>query len=80
MRVLVTGGAGFIGSHVAQALIERGERVDVLDNFDPFYDPLLKEHNLERLRETGDFSLIRADLRDTEALRGLFESSPPEAD
>src|SRR5258708_36820734 len=49
-RVLVTGAAGFIGSHVAEALLARGDEVVGLDNFDPFYDRAVKERNLEPLR------------------------------
>src|SRR5260370_10012522 len=49
-RVLVTGAAGFIGSHVAEALLARGDEVVGLDNFDPFYDRVVKERNLEPLR------------------------------
>ncbi len=45
MRILVTGGAGFIGSHVCEALLARGEELVVLDNFNDFYDPALKRRN-----------------------------------
>ncbi len=45
-RVLLTGAAGFIGSHVAEALLQRGDEVIGLDNFDPFYDPALKRRNV----------------------------------
>ena len=64
MRVLVTGGAGFIGSHLCEALIGRGDEVTVLDNFDAAYDPALKEANIGSL----DVSLIRGDVRDRDAL------------
>lgn len=82
MRVLVTGGAGFIGSHVSEALLRRGDRVLALDNFHPFYDPTLKRRNVKavyRAHPDGDFALCEADIRDKEALTLAFESFQPEA-
>lgn len=61
-RSLVTGGAGFIGSHIAQALLERGERVRIFDNLSTG-----RTSNLDALR--GDMDVVRADLRDMEAVR-----------
>jgi len=49
----------------------------VLDSFDPFYDPMLKERNLEQLREVGQFSLSRVDIRDRQALESVFEATRP---
>ena len=60
--VLVTGGAGFIGSHVAEALLRRGERVVILDNFDPFYDPAVKRANVARMSPLPSFELVEGDL------------------
>ncbi|MEZ5989667.1 MAG: GDP-mannose 4,6-dehydratase [Planctomycetota bacterium] len=73
MRVLVTGGAGFIGSHVCEALLARGDAVRVLDNLDPFYDPAIKRGNLARLealaREGGAALDVHiGDLRDPAAV------------
>lgn len=78
---LVTGAAGFIGSHVCEALLRRGWRVVGLDNFDPFYDPSLKRRNLAEVTAGGgaDFNFIEADIRDGSAMRALFESVRPEA-
>ncbi|HKW41915.1 MAG TPA: NAD-dependent epimerase/dehydratase family protein [Gemmatimonadales bacterium] len=61
-RVLVTGAAGFIGSHVCEALIARGDSVVGLDNFDPFYSRALKERNLEGLRARAGFRFLEADI------------------
>jgi UDP-glucuronate 4-epimerase len=72
MRVLVTGGAGFIGSHVAEALLARGDEVVILDNFNPFYDPALKRGNLEEVRATGSFELVEGDIRDEALIARLF--------
>ncbi len=59
MRVLLTGGAGFIGSHLAEGLLERGEELVILDDFNDFYDPGIKFANLEEVRKKGNFALHR---------------------
>lgn len=69
MSVLVTGAAGFIGSHLSEALVAGGETVVCLDSFDSFYDPAVKERNLAGLRESDRFVEIRGDIRDPEAWR-----------
>ncbi len=61
-RFLVTGAAGFIGSHVSEALAARGDQVVGVDNFDPFYPRAVKERNLEMLRRVRGFQLIEADV------------------
>jgi len=74
--ILVTGAAGFIGSHVTQALLARGDRVVGLDNLNDYYDPARKEANLREVREVTDcgdrFAFVRGDIRDREALGALF--------
>ena len=77
MRVLVTGAAGFIGSHLSVRLLQRGDDVVALDSFDPFYAPALKEHNvaiaLEVARAQGrTFRLVRGDIRDPAAVADAF--------
>jgi len=62
LRVLVTGAAGFIGSHVCEALVARGDEVVGVDNFDPFYARDVKEGNLAALRRAAGFRLIEADV------------------
>jgi len=77
--VLVTGAAGFIGAHLCQALIARGERVLGLDNFNAYYDPGLKEARLAALTggaPAGRFRLARVDLANPEAVLELFRGEP----
>jgi UDP-glucuronate 4-epimerase len=78
MRILLTGGAGFIGSHLAERLLERGTELTILDNFNDFYSPEIKEHNITSVRKKGDFSLWREDLLNEEALKQLFHERQPE--
>jgi len=73
MNILVTGGAGFIGSHLVERLLTEGHRVICLDNFDDFYDPALKRRNLTRALQDPTFRLIEGDLRDEGILEKLFE-------
>lgn len=76
MTVLVTGGAGFIGSRLALRLLERGRRVIALDNFDPYYDVGVKKRNIDQLRQAdgdrGLLTLLEADIRDRGALDDAF--------
>jgi UDP-glucuronate 4-epimerase len=68
MSVLVSGSAGFIGSHVSHALLDRGETVIGIDNLNDYYDPRLKEGRLERLRARSGFEFLRLDFSDKSAL------------
>lgn len=70
--VLVTGGAGFIGSHLCEALLLRGDSVVALDNFDPFYPRREKERNLEGLLGRPGFTLVEGDIRSPESLNTAF--------
>ncbi len=72
--ILVTGGAGFIGSHLCTRLIARGDCVVCYDSFDPYYDPADKERNLASIKADPCFTLVRADIRDAGRLeRALKE-------
>lgn len=64
MKILVTGGAGFIGSHIIERLLSDGHEVVCLDSFDPYYDPLIKRKNIELLHESKSFSLVENDISD----------------
>ena len=70
-RILVTGGAGFLGSHLAERLVLEGHRVVGLDSFDAFYDRAIKERNLISLRAASTFSMLEGDIRDRSALDGV---------
>lgn len=68
MRVVVTGGAGFIGSHLCERLLSRGDEVLAVDNFDSFYDPAIKRRNIASLIGHPQFQLIHCDIGDPEML------------
>ncbi len=71
-RVLVTGAAGFLGSHVCERLVARGDDVTGLDNFDAFYGRGVKERNLAALRGQRGFRFVEGDIRDAAVVRGLL--------
>lgn len=64
MNVLVTGGAGFIGSHVCERLVARADTVVIVDSFDPYYDPRIKRRNVSQVLASGKARLIEADICD----------------
>jgi UDP-glucuronate 4-epimerase len=77
MRILVSGGAGFIGSHLCARLLGRGDEVTAVDNFDPFYPERLKRRAIEPLQREG-MRLVTADIRDEAAMDAAFRESRPE--
>ena len=72
-KILVTGAAGFIGSHLTERLLSMGHYVYALDNFDEFYDPSIKRRNLLNCLHQPNFTLIEADIRDRDRLAAIFE-------
>jgi len=72
MKILVTGGAGFIGSHTAKMLSDRGHRVVIVDDFNDYYDPQLKEDRVRVLLKGLDIPVHRIDIRDYSSLEGVF--------
>ncbi len=77
MKVLITGTAGFIGSHVAAKLLERGDEVIGVDNLNTYYDPKLKEARLARLTRFPNFVDVRADIADRTATPEVFAAHKP---
>jgi UDP-glucuronate 4-epimerase len=76
--VLLTGGAGFICSHVAEALIRRGTNLSIVDNLDSFCAPSRKQLDLQENRKGGSYDFLEADLRDRDALQKLAKQVQPE--
>jgi len=75
MKILVTGGAGFIGSHLSDELVSRGEQVTVIDEFNDFYDPKLKRENVAPHLSNPAYTLVEGDIRDTDRVTRLFEEA-----
>jgi len=84
MNILVTGGAGFIGSHLCERLLLLGHNLTVVDNFNDFYDPAVKRRNILQVEETAGCAgrsllLCEGDIRDNPFLDRVFRDSAPEA-
>ena len=63
-KIVITGGAGFIGSHIAESLAKDGHEIVIVDNLDPYYSIDLKKRNLDIVLESGDATFINADVTD----------------
>jgi len=83
MKILLTGAAGFIGSHFAEYLLGNGHEVVSIDNLNPFYNPAIKEKNLKEValkaEKPGQFIDLRGDIRDRNFVNSVFEKYVPEA-
>ena len=77
-KILITGGAGFIGSYVAEAALRLGSQLTIVDNLDPFYPANWKRANLADICTVGEFSFHETDICDLPRLRAAFKSARPE--
>jgi UDP-glucuronate 4-epimerase len=77
-HVLLTGGAGFIGSHLAEALLAQGYQLSIVDNLDNFYDPSRKKDNLAHVRRAGSFGFFELDICDFDRLRDAMRNARPD--
>jgi UDP-glucuronate 4-epimerase len=77
-RVLITGGAGFIGSHLTDRLLAEGREVTSLDAFDDFYDPTIKRRNLRSALKSPRFTLVEGDIRDEKKVGDLLSGRKPQ--
>lgn len=75
MRTLVTGGAGFIGAHTIKRLIEAGDQVVCIDDFNDYYSPALKEERMKTFLRDYQFPIYRSDIRDLAGLRRIFQEN-----
>lgn len=80
MKILITGGAGFIGSATAKALMDRGDTVVLVDNFNDYYDPKLKENRIKVFLKDykKNFKLYRGDIRNLKFLEKVFQAERPQ--
>ena len=79
MIILLTGGAGFIGSHLAEKLLTEGHSVVCLDNLDAYYDPAIKRKNLAEARQNSRYTFVEGDIRDGALVGSLFTAYPFDA-
>ncbi|MBN2421709.1 SDR family NAD(P)-dependent oxidoreductase [Candidatus Woesearchaeota archaeon] len=77
-KILVTGAAGFIGSHVCEKLLEKNYFVLAVDNFNDYYNPKIKEKNIRAFLNNGNFKLFRADILDYDNLKKIFKKNSPD--
>lgn len=78
MKVLITGGAGFIGSHLADRMLAEGHQIVVVDNFDSFYDRSVKIKNIRNQLKSPNYTLIEADIRSRKGMERIFSRHQPD--
>lgn len=78
MKILVTGGAGFIGSHLVQHFLDRGDTVSVIDDLNDYYSPDLKRQNLAEIARKGQICFHECDICDQERIPAIIRDSRPE--
>ena len=76
-NILITGSAGFIGMHLCKKLLEKGNKIIGIDNMNDYYDPTLKEMRLNKLKDFNNFSFIKEDITNQEALTKIFKKFTP---
>ena len=74
MKILITGGAGFIGSNLAKKLMDRGDKVVIIDNFNDYYDPQLKRDRIKIYLQGYKFKLYKGDIRDAKLIEKIFSA------
>jgi UDP-glucuronate 4-epimerase len=77
-RILITGGAGFIGSHLAQSYLRAGHEISIIDDLNDFYAPELKQENLEEVRKTGPIQFYACDICDAARVNDIVREVSPE--
>ena len=75
MQILVTGGAGFIGSNLCDHLLADGHSVVALDNFDNYYDPVIKESNIQSARKSPNYRIVRQNIEDRDQVKDVFKAN-----
>ena len=74
-KIVITGGAGFIGSHIAERCVRGGHEVVIIDNMDDYYSPALKKKNIDHVSKFGTVTFIRGDITNLEFLRGVIDDN-----